>query len=78
VSDFYAAYDALGCAQQKCLIHLMRDINQELLAHPYDDELKAITHPFGRMLRAVINTIDQHGLQQKYLVPLNFSRFVAG
>ena len=68
VSDFYAAYDALGCPQQKCLIHLMRDINQELLAHPYDDELKAITHPFGGMLRAVIDTIDQHGLQQKYLV----------
>jgi len=68
VSDFYAAYDALGCPQQKCLIHLMRDINQELLAHPYDDELKAITYPFGRMLRAVIDTIDQHGLQQKYLV----------
>jgi len=68
VSDFYAAYDALGCPQQKCLIHLMRDINQELLDNPYDDELKAITHPFGRMLRAVIETIDQHGLQQHYLV----------
>jgi len=30
VSDFYAAYDSPN-AQQKCLIHLMRDINQELL-----------------------------------------------
>src|SRR2546425_3663038 len=68
VSDFYAAYDALPCPQQKCLIHLMRDLNQELLDNPYDDELKAITHPFGRMLRAVIETIDQHGLQQQYLV----------
>jgi predicted RecB family nuclease len=68
VSDFYAAYDALGCPQQKCLIHLMRDLNQELLANPYDDELKGITHPFGRMLRAIIDTIDQHGLRQKYLV----------
>jgi len=67
VSDFYAAYDALGCPQQKCLIHLMRDINQELLDNPYDDELKTITHLFGRMLRAIIETIDQHGLQQKYL-----------
>lgn len=26
VSDFYAAYDSLGCAQQKCLIHLMRKL----------------------------------------------------
>ncbi len=29
VSDFYAAYDAIDCPQQKCLIHLMRDINQD-------------------------------------------------
>jgi len=68
VSDFYAAYDALACPQQKCLIHLMRDLNQELLANPYDDELKGLTQPFGRMLRAIIDTIDQHGLQRKYLV----------
>ena len=67
VSDFYAAYDALACPQQKCLIHLMRDLNQELLDNPYDDELKAITSPFGSMLRAIIDTIDQHGLQQRYL-----------
>jgi predicted RecB family nuclease len=67
VSDFYAAYDALACPQQKCLIHLMRDLNQELLDNPYDDELKAITSPFGSMLRAIIETIDQHGLQQRFL-----------
>ena len=46
----------------------MRDINQALLDPPYDDGLKAITHPFGRLLRAVIDTIDQHGLQQQSLV----------
>ena len=34
VSDFYAAYDSIECPQQKCLIHLMRDINQELLNNP--------------------------------------------
>jgi hypothetical protein len=25
VSDFYAAYDAMDCQQQKCLVHLVRD-----------------------------------------------------
>jgi hypothetical protein len=30
VSDFYAAYDSISCPQQKCLIHLMRDINEDL------------------------------------------------
>ena len=67
VSDCYAAYDALACPQQKCLIHLMRDLNQVLLDNPYDEELKAITASFGSMLRAIVATIDQHGLQQKYL-----------
>ena len=30
VSDFYTAYDSLGCVQQRCLIHLMRDLNDEV------------------------------------------------
>src|SRR5208337_5325576 len=27
VSDFYSAYDSVNCPQQKCLIHLIRDLN---------------------------------------------------
>ena len=30
VSDFYAAYDSLACPQQKCLLHLVRDLNSTL------------------------------------------------
>lgn len=26
VSDFYAAYNGLGCAQQRCLVHLLREL----------------------------------------------------
>jgi hypothetical protein len=37
VSDFYAAYDSIQCSQQKCLIHFIRDLNDALLKHPYDD-----------------------------------------
>ena len=33
VSDFYAPYDAIECPQQKCLIYLIRDLNDELLRH---------------------------------------------
>jgi len=67
VTDFYAAYDALGCPQQKCLIHLMRDMNQELLNNPYDQELQLVTGPFGTLLREIVETIDQHGLKRRYL-----------
>ena len=30
VSDFYTAYDSLKCEQQKCLVHLVRDIDDDL------------------------------------------------
>src|SRR3954453_20540231 len=67
VSDFYAAYDSIDCPQQKCLIHLMRDMNQDLLANPYDEELKSLTGPFGALLRETVTTIDQHGLRRRFL-----------
>ena len=65
VSDFYAAYDSIQCLQQKCLIHLMRDMNQEVLSNPYDEELRSITRPFGTLLRAIVETLDNHGLKRR-------------
>ena len=38
ISDFYAAYDSMECPQQKCLIHLIRDINQDLLNNPFSED----------------------------------------
>ncbi len=67
VSDFYTAYDSVNCPQQKCLIHLIRDMNQLLLNNPYDEELQSITNPFGILLRSIVETIDQHGLKQNHL-----------
>jgi hypothetical protein len=67
VSDFYTAYDSPNCSQQKCLVHLIQDMNQALLANPYDQELQSVTEPFGRLLRSIAETIDQHGLRQRVL-----------
>jgi len=67
VSDFYAAYDSVPCAQQKCLIHLMRDINEDLHRNPFDDELKEIAGRFGVLLRAIVETIDMYGLKARHL-----------
>jgi hypothetical protein len=67
VSDFYAAYDSVPCAQQKCLIHLMRDINEDLHKNPFDEELKEIARRFGVLLRDIVKTIDTHGLKARYL-----------
>ena len=57
VSDFYAAYDSIGCAQQKCLIHLIRDLNDDVLKHPFDEELKDIVRNFAALLKPIIQTM---------------------
>jgi predicted RecB family nuclease len=67
VSDFYSAYDAIDCPQQRCLVHLIRDINQLLLENPFDEELKSVTQHFGRLLRAIVTTADEHGLKRRHL-----------
>ncbi len=67
VSDFYAAYDLVPCAQQKCLIHLMRDLNEDLHRNPFDEELKEIARRFGALLREIVETIDAHGLKARHL-----------
>jgi hypothetical protein len=67
VTDFYSAYDAIKCPQQKCLIHLIRDLNEELLKHPYDDGLKRIVAEFTGLIRPIIETVDRHGLKKRFL-----------
>jgi hypothetical protein len=67
VSDFYAAYDSVPCVQQKCLIHLMRDINEDLHKNPFNEELKEIAWRFGAVLREIVETIDAHGLKTRHL-----------
>jgi uncharacterized protein YprB with RNaseH-like and TPR domain len=63
ISDFYAVYDAIACPQQKCLIHLMRDLDQAILASPFDDEVQSLTQPFGTLLREIVTTVDEYGLK---------------
>jgi len=67
VSDFYTAYDSIGCPQQRCLIHLMRDLNDEVLDNPFDDQLKKIVTAFGVLLRPMIETVDRYGLKKHFL-----------
>jgi len=67
VSDFYPAYEGIQCSQQKCLIHLIRDLNDDLLKHPFDQELKWLASAFAELLRPMAETIDRHGLQSRFL-----------
>jgi len=67
VSDFYTGYDSMECKQQKCLVHLIRDLNEDFMKHQLDDEFKQIISEFGNLLRNIITTIDKYGLKQFHL-----------
>ena len=67
VSDFYAIYDSFACPQQKCLIHLVRDLNGTMLDNPYDEELKHIVKSFGQLLKIIVEDVDRHGLKRHFL-----------
>lgn len=67
VSDFYAGYDAIPCPQQKCLVHLIRDLNGDLQTHFHDEEFKNLAKSFGALLVGIVSTIDRHGLKCRYL-----------
>lgn len=67
VSDFFTAYDSLALPQQRCLVHLMRDMNEHLLKHPFDDQLKSIAIRFSFLLKSIVETIDKYGLKKRHL-----------
>ena len=67
VSDFYNVYDSADCAQQKCLIHLIRDMNDALIENPFDDNYRELIKRFGVLVKSIILTIDKYGMKKRHL-----------
>ena len=67
VTDFFGGYESLPVTQQRCLIHLIRDLNDELYKNPFDTEYKEIVIAFGQLLKDIVLTIDRHGLKPRFL-----------
>ena len=67
MSDFYAVYDSLPCPQQKCLVHFVRDIDDDLLKNSLDDELKSMAQEFSDLLKPIIQSVDRFGLKKRHL-----------
>lgn len=67
ISDFYSGYDSIPGPQQKCLIHLIRDLNDDLFKNQFDVEYKQIVIAFGKLLRKIVDTIDKYGLKKRHL-----------
>ena len=82
ISDFYSAYDSVDCQQQKCLVHLIRDMNDSFYKNPFDEEFKIMVGDFSALLREIIDTIDRFGLKKRFLnkhkkkVDLFFNRVI--
>jgi hypothetical protein len=67
VSDFYTVYDSLNCTQQKCLIHLIRDLNEDVFKEPFNTEFKELVGEVAALLKPMIQTIDRFGLKARFL-----------
>ena len=67
VSDFFTGYDSVPCPQQKCLVHLVREIDDDLIHNPFDEQFKVLAQGFGALLRPIIETVDLYGLKRRHL-----------
>jgi hypothetical protein len=67
VSDFYPGYETLNVKSQKCLVHLIRDLNDDLFKNQFDQQYKSIVVAFNKLLRRIVETIDRHGLKKSWL-----------
>ena len=74
VSDFYAGYDAVPCRQQKCLVHLIRALNDDLWSNPYDLELESFVQACKELLVPILEAFVRYGAKRRHLA--KFTRSV--
>jgi hypothetical protein len=67
ISDFYGGYDSVNCRQQKCLVHLIRDLNEDLWKSPLDDEFGAFVAEVRDILVPILAAADKYGLKKRHL-----------
>lgn len=67
ISDFYSGYDSLDCKQQKCWVHLIRDLNQDLRDSPFDIELEMLVSKIRNVLIPIMEAIKKYGLRKRNL-----------
>ncbi len=67
ISDFYPAYDAVKCKQQKCWVHLIRNINDDLWKAPFDMEFETFVSEVRNMFVPIMVTVQKYGLKIRNL-----------
>jgi hypothetical protein len=67
ISDFYPGYDAVPCRQQKCWVHLIRDLNNDLLSAPGDTEFEHFVIAVRNLIIPIMEAIQRYGLKKRHL-----------
>ncbi|WP_394794440.1 IS66 family transposase [Armatimonas sp.] len=67
ISDFYAGYDGIACRQQKCLVHLIRDLNNDLWSAPFDREFEMFVAAVKDLLSPILEAVRKYGLKARHL-----------
>jgi len=64
ISDFYGGYDSITCNQQKCLVHLIRDLNDDLWKNPYNAGFEAFIQAFADLMTSIMADVQKYGLKK--------------
>jgi hypothetical protein len=67
ISDFYGGYDAVTCRQQKCWVHLIGDINDDLWSAPYNQAYEAFVSEVKNLLVPIFEAEQKYGLKKRHL-----------
>jgi len=67
IADFYPGFDSLQCMHQKCLVHIIRDLNNDLWSNPFDDELTKFVHEVKNLFFQIMEGVQKYGLKQRNL-----------
>ena len=67
VSDFYGGYDSLECKQQKCLVHLIRDLNDDLWKNPFNEDYECFVGTVRDLLVPIFEDVNRWGLKSRFL-----------
>ena len=67
VSDFYGGYDTFACRQQKCLVHLLRDLNEDLWKNPFNQEYEKFVAKVSNLFVPIFDDVYKYGLKKRHL-----------
>jgi hypothetical protein len=68
ISDFFAGYDNIDCTQQKCWVHLIRDLNNDLWDNPFDKEFEDFVSNVRNLILPIIHDCHKYGFKKRYLI----------